>query len=99
MLLIWMDLVSLSLYVVTIWFVQRNLRNIFIYRQGEIRKMKNIAIRTLVVALAVVGFSASAISSASTTQATKASKVVAPTVVIASVPNPICGGVNYCGMD
>lgn len=61
--------------------------------------MKNIAIRTLVIALAVVGFSASAISSASTTQATKASKVIVPTVVVGNVPNPICGGVNYCGMN
>ena len=62
--------------------------------------MKNIAIRTFVVALAVVGFSASSISSASATQATKASKVVVPTVVVASVPTAGCtGGAAFCGMD
>ncbi len=60
--------------------------------------MKNIAIRTFVVALAVVGFSASSISSAATTQATKASKVVVPTVVVGAIPAPGCG-VAYCGMD
>ena len=59
--------------------------------------MKNIAIRTFVIALAVVGFAASSISSASTTQATKASKVIVPTVVVASAPTPGCGP-EFCGL-
>ena len=78
--------------------LSREILEIFLYRQGEIRKMKNIAIRTFVVALAVVGFAASSISSASTTQATKASKVIVPTVVVANMPAPACGS-GYCGMD
>ena len=61
--------------------------------------MKNIAIRTFVVALAVVGFSASSISSAATTQATKATKVIVPTVVVANVPAAGCSASSgYCGM-
>lgn len=62
--------------------------------------MKNIAIRTFVVALAVVGFCASSISSASTTRATQASKVVVPTVVVANIPAAGCSASSgYCGMD
>ena len=61
--------------------------------------MKNIAIRTFVVALAVVEFIASSISSAATTQATKVSKVIVPTVVVGNAPAPGCSASSgYCGM-
>jgi hypothetical protein len=56
--------------------------------------MKNFAIRTFVLALAVVGFSASSIASAARTNE---AKTVVPTVVLGNVPAPVCG-VGYCNM-
>ncbi len=62
--------------------------------------MKNIAIRSFVLALAVVGFSASSIASAART--TNEAKTVSaqPTVVVANAPAPGCNaGSGFCGMD
>jgi hypothetical protein len=56
--------------------------------------MKNIAIRSFVLALAVVGFSASSIASAART--TNEAKTVVPTVVLGNVPAPACD--TYCDL-
>jgi hypothetical protein len=62
--------------------------------------MKNIAIRTFVVALAVAGFSASSMYSASTARASQAKVMVAHPGVVSS-PSPMCapGGGRTCGID
>jgi hypothetical protein len=104
MLLIGIDLAFMSLYVVSIWFVQRKIRNTsksfrHIYRQGEIRKMKTLAIRTLVVALAVAGFSASTMYSATTARRTSESKTLVAAPGMVSTPNPQCGPGHACGID
>ncbi|MGA7158373.1 MAG: hypothetical protein WBY53_16115 [Acidobacteriaceae bacterium] len=61
--------------------------------------MKTIAIRTFVVALAVAGFSASSVYSASTARANQAKiAVTAPGMV--STPAPTCWpGKTSCGLD
>jgi hypothetical protein len=60
--------------------------------------MKNIAIRTFVVALAVAGFSASSMYSASTARANQAKVVVAHPGVV-STPATMCAPGSTCGMD
>lgn len=60
--------------------------------------MKTIAIRTFVVALAVAGFSASSVYSASTARATQA-KVVVATPGVVSTPAPMCPWGSTCGLD
>jgi hypothetical protein len=61
--------------------------------------MKNLAIRTFVVALAVAGFSASSMYSASTARASEATAVVAHPGVVSS-PTPMCSpGKTSCGID
>jgi hypothetical protein len=60
--------------------------------------MKNIAIRTFVVALAVAGFSASSMYSASIARNNEAKVVVAhPGVVM--TPTPLCAPGSTCGLD
>jgi len=94
-----MDLLPPSLYVQTIWFVQRNLLETFIPAQGELRKLKNPAIRTFVVALAVAGFSASSMYSASTSRTNEAKVIVANPGVVSS-PSPMCTpGHTSCGIE
>jgi hypothetical protein len=60
--------------------------------------MKNIAIRTFVVALAVAGFSASSMYSASTARA-NGSKVAVAHVGMVSTPTPVCSPGRACGID
>jgi UDP-N-acetylglucosamine transferase subunit ALG13 len=57
--------------------------------------MKNFAIRTFVVALAVIGFSASSISTARASQA----KVVVSHPGVVSTPATMCAPGSTCGMD
>jgi hypothetical protein len=57
--------------------------------------MKNLAIRTFVVALAVIGFSASSISTARASQA----KVVVAHPSVVSTPATMCAPGSTCGMD
>jgi hypothetical protein len=60
--------------------------------------MKNIAIRTFVVALAVAGFTASSYS-ASTARSIEAKAVVAHPGLV-STPTPMCNpGKTSCGID
>jgi hypothetical protein len=59
--------------------------------------MKNLAIRTFVVALAVAGFTASSYS-ASTARANQAKVVVShPSVV--NTPTTMCSPGSTCGLD
>jgi len=101
MLLIRMDLQFIQPYVHYIWFVQRNLRNLsttyFIYCQGEL-PMKNLAIRTFVVALAVAGFSASSMYSATAARNNEAKVLVAHPGVVRT-PTPLCNPGSTCGLD
>ena len=60
--------------------------------------MKNLAIRTFVVALAVAGFSASSMYSASTARANQAKVVVAHPGVV-STPTTMCSPGSTCGLD
>jgi hypothetical protein len=60
--------------------------------------MKNIAIRSFVLALAVVGFSASSIASAARTTNGAKTGSAQPTVVLGNVPAPACSH-GYCNMD
>jgi hypothetical protein len=60
--------------------------------------MKNLAIRTFVIALAVAGFSASSIYSASTARNNEAKVVVAHPGVV-STPSPLCPLGSTCGLD
>lgn len=60
--------------------------------------MKNLAIRTFVVALAVAGFSASSMYSATTARANEAKTVVSHPGVV-STPTPLCPWGSTCGLD
>ena len=60
--------------------------------------MKNFAIRTFVVSLAVAGFSASSMYSASTAR-TAGSKVAVAHVGMVSTPAPVCSPGKTCGLD
>jgi len=57
--------------------------------------MKNFAIRTFVVALAVIGFSASSISTARASQA----KVVVAHPGVVATPTTMCSPGSTCGLD
>ncbi len=59
--------------------------------------MKNLAIRTFVVALAVAGFTASSYS-ASTARANQAKVVVAHPGIVVS-PTTMCSPGSTCGLD
>jgi len=59
--------------------------------------MKNLAIRTFVVALAVAGFTASSYS-ASTARASQAKVAVAHPGVV-STPTTMCSPGHSCGID
>jgi hypothetical protein len=63
--------------------------------------MKTIAIRTLVVALAVAGFSASSMYSATTARRTSEAKVSAAAPGMVGTPTQVCapGGGRTCGLD
>jgi hypothetical protein len=60
--------------------------------------MKNLAIRTFVVALAVAGFSASSMYSVSTARANEAKVLVAAPGAV-STPAPMCRPGSTCGLD
>jgi len=60
--------------------------------------MKNLAIRTFVVALAVAGFSASSMYSATTARNNEAKVLVAHPGVV-KTPAPVCSPGSTCGMD
>ncbi len=60
--------------------------------------MKTIAIRTFVVALAVAGFSASSMYSASTARTNEAKVMVAHPGMVSS-PTPMCSPGHACGID
>ena len=60
--------------------------------------MKNLAIRTFVVALAVAGFSASSMYSASTARNNEAKVLVAHPGVV-HTPSPQCNPGSTCGLD
>jgi hypothetical protein len=70
-----------------------------IYCQGEIPVMKNIAIRTFVVALAVAGFSASSMYSATTARRTSEAKTLVAAPGVVKTPSPQCNPGSTCGMD
>lgn len=63
--------------------------------------MKTLAIRSFVVALAVAGFTASSMYSASTARATNEAKVMIAHPGMVSSPTPQCapGGGRTCGLD
>jgi hypothetical protein len=100
MLLIGIDLAFKSLYVVSIWFVQRKIINLLddplLPRRNT--QMKTLAIRTFVVALAVAGFTASSMYSASTTRTNEAKVMVAHPGVVRT-PATTCGPGSTCGLD
>jgi hypothetical protein len=60
--------------------------------------MKNIAIRTFVVALAVAGFSASSMYSASIARNNQAKVVVAHPGIV-HTPTTMCSPGSTCGLD
>lgn len=60
--------------------------------------MKNFAIRTFVLVLAVAGFSASSMYSASMTRANQAKVVVAHPGVV-NTPATMCRPGSECGLD
>jgi hypothetical protein len=60
--------------------------------------MKNLAIRTFVVALAVAGFSASSMYSASISRANEAKVVVAHPGIVRT-PTTMCSPGSTCGLD
>ena len=61
--------------------------------------MKNLAIRTFVVALAVAGFSASSMYSASIARAKSEAKVVVAHPGVVATPTPLCAPGRACGLD
>lgn len=62
--------------------------------------MKTLAIRTFVIALAVAGFSASSMYSASASRANEAKVIIAhPGAVTSPVPMCLPGGGRTCGLD
>ena len=61
--------------------------------------MKNFAIRTFVVALAVAGFSASSMYSASTARAHNVAKTVVSHPGVVRTPMPMCPFGSTCGLD
>jgi hypothetical protein len=79
----------------------RNIKKNLYTRQGELHAMKNLAIRTFVVALAVAGFSASSMYSASTARNNNLAKSVVSHPGVVSTPNGTCapGGGRSCGLD
>jgi hypothetical protein len=60
--------------------------------------MKNLAIRTFVVALAVAGFSASSMYSASIARNNQAKVVVAHPGIV-HTPTTMCSPGSTCGLD
>jgi hypothetical protein len=94
-----MDLAYMQLYVGYIWFVQRNLNKLYDPGQEKYVKMKNFVIRTFVVALAVAGFSASSMYSASTARANNVAKIVVSQPGVVKTPSPQCGPGSTCGLD
>jgi hypothetical protein len=60
--------------------------------------MKNLAIRTFVVALAVAGFSASSMYSATTARNNEAKTLIAAPSVVGT-PTPMCSPGRACGLD
>jgi hypothetical protein len=62
--------------------------------------MKTLAIRTLVVALAVAGFSASTMYSATTARTTGESKTLIAAPGMVGTPTQVCSpGRTACGID
>jgi hypothetical protein len=61
--------------------------------------MKTLAIRTLVVALAVAGFSASTMYSATTARRTSESKTLVAAPGMVRTPSTQCGLGSTCGLD
>ncbi len=61
--------------------------------------MKNLAIRTFVVALAVAGFSASSMYSATTARANSEAKVLVAHPGVVKTPSPQCNPGSACGID
>jgi hypothetical protein len=61
--------------------------------------MKNLVIRTFVVALAVAGFSASSMYSASTARANNVAKIVVSRPGLVHTPTPMCNPGSTCGLD
>jgi hypothetical protein len=61
--------------------------------------MKTLAIRTFVVALAVAGFTASSMYSASTARATNEAKVMVAHPGVVRTPSTQCGPGSTCGLD
>jgi hypothetical protein len=103
MLLIKIDLELLSLYVLSIGFVQRKIRNlsiIFYTCQRRNTQMKNIAMRSFVVVLALVGFGATTVtSSAKTTSSLVATSIRQAHVNGVTSPTPLCAPGSTCGLD
>jgi len=61
--------------------------------------MKNLAIRTFVVALAVAGFSASSMYSASIARNNSEAKTLVAHPGVVRTPTPLCAPGSTCGMD
>lgn len=61
--------------------------------------MKNIAVRSLVLALAVIGFSATSFTTASASRtAQSAASKLAPKMSMLSSPAPLCPPGSTCGL-
>jgi|GEM_PF-5785378 len=61
--------------------------------------MKTLAIRTLVVALAVAGFSASTMYSATTARMTSEGKTLIAAPGVVRTPTTMCSPGTACGID
>ena len=61
--------------------------------------MKNLAIRTFVVALAVAGFSASSMYSATTASRISDAKTLVAAPGVVHTPSPQCNPGSACGID
>ncbi len=98
--LIWMDLQFVSLYVLLIWLSREIFRNLLSLTVTAKEKypMKNLAIRTFVVALAVAGFTASSYSASTARKATEAKVLVAAPGVVRT-PTTMCSPGSACGID
>lgn len=61
--------------------------------------MKTLAIRTFVVALAVAGFTASSMYTASTTRTNNEAKVMVAHPGVVRTPTTMCSPGSTCGLD
>jgi hypothetical protein len=88
-----MDLQQLQPYVVNVW-LSREIFEIFLHLLRRNTEMKNTIVRSFVLALAVVGFSASSVyASSARTNVDKSTKLG-----MVCTPAPVCSPGSTCGI-